>query len=129
MFPGGMSPKQMQTVLKRMGIKTEEIEAEKVVIYCADRDIVIRSPNVMLTKMPQQEMFQISGEISEEEKGSAGSEDIKTEITDDDIEMVMEQANVDRETAEEALTESGGDIADAIMKLKGSDKESDMADK
>ena len=129
MFPGGMSPKQMQTVLKRMGVKVEDIKAEKVIIQCADRNIIISNPQVMLTKMPQQEMFQISGEVSEEEKGGEGSEDVKTEITDDDIEMVMEQTSVDRQTAEEMLEETEGDIADAIMKLKKSDKTSDMADK
>jgi nascent polypeptide-associated complex subunit alpha len=127
MFPGGMNPKQMQTVLKRMGVRVEEIQAEKVIIQCADKDIIISNPQVMLTKMPQQEMFQISGEVSEEEKGQ--DEEVKTEITDDDVEMVIEQTNVDRKTAEEALADSGGDIADAIMKLKKSDKTSDMADK
>lgn len=124
-----MSPKQMQTVLKRMGIKVEDITAEKVIIQCADRNIIISNPQVMLTKMPQQEMFQISGEVSEEEKGGEGSEDVKTEITDEDIEMVMEQTSVDKQTAEEMLKETEGDIADAIMKLKKSDKTSDMADK
>jgi nascent polypeptide-associated complex subunit alpha len=119
MFPGGMSPKQMQTVLKRMGIKVEEIQAERVVIECADKNIIIGSPQVMLTKMPQQEMFQISGEVSEEEKGGEGPEDVKTAITDDDIEMVMEQTSVDKETAEEALVAAEGDIAEAILKLKG----------
>ena len=114
-----MSPKQMQTVLKRMGIKVEDIKAEKVVIQCADRNIIISNPQVMLTKMPQQEMFQISGEVSEEEKGGEGSEDVKTEITDDDIEMVMEQTSVDKKTAEEMLEETEGDIAEAIMRLKG----------
>ena len=107
----------MQTVLKRMGIRTEEIEAERVVIHCADRNIVISKPNVILTKMPNQEMFQISGEVSEEE--TASDEPVKTEITDDDVEMVMDQANVDKNVAEEALTEADGDIAEAIMKLKG----------
>lgn len=128
MFPGGMSPKQMQTVMKRMGIKVEEIEAARVVIECEDRNIIITSPSVMLTKMPNQEMFQISGEVTEEEKG-AGSEPVATEITDDDIEMVAEKAGVSKELAEEVLQQTDGDIAEAIMQLKSHNRESDAADR
>ena len=116
MFPGGMSPKQMQTVLKRMGIKVEEIEAERVIIQGKDQNIVITNPQVMLTKMPNQEMFQVSGEVAYEDKETG--EEVKVDITDDDIEMVMDQAGVDRETAERALVAAEGDIADAIMQLK-----------
>lgn len=117
MFPGGMNPKQMQMMLKKMGIKVEDIKAERVVIECLDRKIIIENPQVMLTKMPQQEMFQISGDVTEEEK--EGPEDVKTEITEDDVEMVAEQAGVDLKVAEEALEEADGDIAEAILKLKG----------
>jgi len=118
MFPGGMNQKQMQTVMKRMGIKVEEIDAQRVIIECSDRNIIIESPQVMLTKMPNQEMFQVMGEVREEEKGASTDEEVKVDITDDDIEMVMEQAGVDKNTAEQALVDAEGDIADAIMQLK-----------
>lgn len=127
MMPGGMSPKQMQTVMKRMGIKVEEIDAMQVIIKCSDRNIIINEPQVMLTKMPNQEMFQISGEVSEEESSDV-EEEVETEITEEDVEMVMEQANVGRVQAEEALEETRGDIAEAIMKLKNSDLTSDAGD-
>lgn len=126
MMPGGMSPKQMQTVMKRMGIKVEEIDAERVIIECTDKKIVIENPQVMLTKMPNQEMFQISGDVLEEE--SAEAEEMPPEITDDDIAMVAEQANVGKQQAEEMLEETRGDIAEAIMRLKQSDLTSDAAD-
>ena len=126
MMPGGMSPKQMQTVMKRMGIKVEEIDAQQVIIKCADRNIVIEEPQVMLTKMPNQEMFQISGTITEEE---ASDEPVETEISEEDVEMVMDQANVGKVQAEEALEESRGDIAEAILKLKQADLTSDAGDK
>ncbi len=116
MFPGGMNPKQMQTILKRMGIKLEEIEAERVIIECVDRNIIIENPQVLLTKMPSQEMFQISGDILEEEKDEGG----EVEISEEDIAMVAEKAEVDKKKAEEALVETGGDIAKAILLLKGS---------
>jgi len=125
MIPGGMNPKQMQQVMKRMGIKEEDIDAERVIIECADRNIVIENPQVMLTKMPNQEMFQISGEISEEEKEE---EEVEAQISEEDVEMVMDQANVGKIQAEEALVETRGDIAEAIMKLKQADLTSDAAD-
>jgi len=115
-----MNPKQMQTMLKRMGIKVEQIEAMQVIIKGADEDIVINDPQVMLTKMPNQEMFQISGKVEYVEAGSSdGDYGVKVEITDEDIEMVAEQAGVSKKQAKEALVETEGDIAEAIMKLKG----------
>lgn len=126
MMPGGMSPKQMQTVMKRMGIKVEEIDAEQVIIKCSDRKIIINEPQVMLTKMPNQEMFQISGDVSEEEAGE--EEEVDIQISEEDVEMVMDQANVGKIQAEEALEETRGDIAEAIMKLKQADLTSDAAD-
>jgi NACalpha-BTF3-like transcription factor len=35
------------------------------------------------------------------------------------VSIVAEQTGVDRDTARKALAEAGGDIAGAIMKLKG----------
>ncbi len=126
MFPGGMNPKQMQKMLKRMGIKVDEIEAQRVIIEGAEKDIVIENPQVMLTKMPNQEMFQISGDATEVDKDEAA--EAEPEITDDDIAMVADQAGVGKQQAEEALLETRGDIAEAILKMKGGDKTSDAAD-
>ena len=39
------------------------------------------------------------------------------EIPDEDIEMVANTAGVSLEAAEEALRETGGDLAEAILKL------------
>jgi nascent polypeptide-associated complex subunit alpha len=80
----------------------------------------------MLTKMPQQEMFQISGDVSEEE---SGEDEVATQITEEDVEMVMDQTGADKKAAEDALEATRGDIAEAIMKLKKSDLTLDMADK
>ena len=48
------------------------------------------------------------GEAREESKG----------IPDGDIKMVAAQASVSEEDAKKALEESGGDIAEAITRLK-----------
>src|SRR3989338_1648527 len=109
MFPG-IDPRQMQQAMKKLGMKQEEIEATEVIIKCEDKDIVITNPSVQKVNMMGQESFQISGTVNEREKG--------IEISEDDVKTVMEQANADEESAKEALKESNGDIAEAILKLK-----------
>ena len=113
MFPGKINPKQMEKMMKRMGIKVDEIDAQQVIIKCPDKDIIINNPSVVRTNVQGQDMFQISGKISE------SVSDASVEINEDDIKMVAEQAKVSDEKARRALEESNGDIAEAIMKLKG----------
>ena len=113
MFPGNINPKQMQTIMKRMGIRVEEVEAQRVVIERVDKNIIIENPQVMITKMPNQDIYQIMGNVVDEEK------EAKVEINEDDVKMVAEQAGVGDEEAKKALEENNGDIAAAIMKLKG----------
>src|SRR2546428_13024457 len=48
MIPGGrVNPRQMRQAMKRMGIEQEELEGfEEVVISTANKETVIRDPNV-----------------------------------------------------------------------------------
>jgi nascent polypeptide-associated complex subunit alpha len=120
MLPGNINPRQLKHMMRRMGIKTEEINAESVVIHGAEKDIIIENPQVIKTIMQGQEIFQVSGgEIREEEKGE--EEEKETEapsINEEDVKVVMEQANVSEEEALEALEKTKGDIAEAIINLK-----------
>ena len=112
MIPG-MNPKAMKQAMKRMGIKQEEIDATEVIIKTADKEIVVNEPSVAKVNMMGQETFQISGDISEREISS------EPEIKEDDIKTVMEQASVSEEKAKEAIENNNGDLAAAIMELKG----------
>ena len=100
-----IDPKMMKMAMKKMGIKQEEIDASEVVIKANGGNIIIKNPQVTKVKMGGQESFQISGDI---EEVSFSEEDVKT---------VAEQADVSEEEAKEALSESDGDLAEAIMKL------------
>jgi nascent polypeptide-associated complex subunit alpha len=40
-------------------------------------------------------------------------------VNDEDVKIVADQAGVSEDAAREALMTSGGDLADAILKLKG----------
>jgi nascent polypeptide-associated complex subunit alpha len=110
MFPG-MNPRKMQQMMKKMGIQQVEIPATAVIIETPDKDIIITEPQVSKVNMMGQETFQVTGNVHERPK--------EPEITMGDIRTVMEQAGVTEELARKALIESGGDIAKAIMNLKG----------
>ena len=111
MFPG-MNPRDMQKAMKRLGIKQEEIDAELVIIKTQDKDLIIKNPHVSKVNMMGQETFQVVGDITE-----IGKDD-KAEINEDDMSTVMEQTNCSREEALEALQESNGNLAEAILKLQ-----------
>jgi nascent polypeptide-associated complex subunit alpha len=112
MFPGmgGMNPKQMQALMKQMGIKSEELPAEKVEIYSKNKKILIENPQITVIDMKGQKTFTIMGEVKEE-KG-------EEELPEEDIELIMEQAKVSRDKAEKALKSSNGDLAEALESLK-----------
>jgi nascent polypeptide-associated complex subunit alpha len=106
---GGVNPRQMQQMMKKMGISQEEIPAEEVIIKTADKEIVISNPTVVKVKMSGKQTFQIDGEVSERSKEA---------FSKDDVDMIVAQAGCSEEQAKEALA-SEGDIAKAILKLKG----------
>ena len=108
MFPG-MNKRAIEAAMKKMGVKQEEIDAKEVIIKLEDKELVIKNPNVSRVEMMGQETFQISGEIEERSLEKYKEEDVK---------IVMEQANCNEKRAREALEETNGDIAEAIIKIK-----------
>lgn len=112
MYRGRMDRRQMERAMKQMGIRAKELEnVHEVVIKLADREIVISNAKVTLMEMPGQRTYQVIGEEIERKP--------ELEIREDDIKLVMEQAGVDREAALQALKDAEGDLAQAILKLKG----------
>jgi len=104
-----INPRQMEKMMRQMGMSQQPLEAEEVIIKKSDGgEIVISNPDVQKVKMMGQESFQITGDIEERES---------SEFTDEDVEMVAEQAGVSKEEALKALQEFG-DIAEAILHLK-----------
>ena len=113
---GGINPKQMAAMMRQMGIKTTEIDAEKVVVFKADGSQLVVSPaSVQLIEMQGTKQLQVAGSFSDGES-SGKSNDEST--ADDDAKMVAQQASVSLEKAKEALAKSNGDIAEAIMLLE-----------
>ncbi|OED30157.1 nascent polypeptide-associated complex protein [Methanosphaera sp. WGK6] len=121
MFPGGrMNPKQlkqMERQMKQMGMNMKDLKGvEEVVIVLKDKEIVIKNAEVSIMKAMGQETYQVVGDAEERIKGSESIE-TPTEISDDDIELVASQTGKTKSEAEEALKETKGDLAEAIMRL------------
>ncbi len=107
-----MNVKQMKKMMKQMGIDIEEIDAEEVIIRTSSEELIFKNPNVTKISGRGVEMFQVMGNYEVVKR--------KPEISDEDVKLIMEQANVDEETARKALEEAGGDLAEALLKLQES---------
>src|SRR3989344_7369843 len=100
MFPK-INPKQMEKMMKQLGVKQEEIDAQEVIIKCSDKELIIRNPNVQKINMMGQESLQITGEIEERELEKFKEEDVK---------LIMEQTGMSESVVREKLSENDGDI-------------------
>jgi nascent polypeptide-associated complex subunit alpha len=112
-----IDPRQMKAMMAKMGIKSTEIPASKVVIESEGKSIIISSPQVTKIEAQGSVSFQISGDVSEQE------DKVVMEITADDIDMVSQSTGIaDKERIEQALKEENGDIARTILRLKNEPK-------
>jgi len=115
MFPG-ISPRELKRMLKRMGIQVEELNnVKRVEIILEDKKLVLDNPQIIAMKTSGQIIYQIVG-IPREEPLEGAEESI--EISEDDVEFIVSQTGVSKEEARKALIESGGDLAEAILRLK-----------
>lgn len=116
MIPGmGMNPKQlkqMQRAMKQMGMDMKDLRGvEEVVIKLKRKEIIIKNPKVNVMEFMGQKTYQVTGKARER------SLEAEMEIPEDDIELVMNQTGASREDATRTLQETGGDLAEAIMRL------------
>ena len=125
----GMSPKQMARMMKKMGIEQKEVDGVKeVIIRFADREWVISNAQVTMIKQAGSESFQVAGAKTERGlSGSVGDKseeapapeiEKKIEVPMEDAALVASQTGVDIQVAKQALEETEGDLAAAILKLR-----------
>ncbi len=106
---GGRRAKRM---MERMGLDMSQIpDVEEVIIRTSSKDMIIKDANVSEINAKGMRIFQVMGNDIEEVERE------KPQFTEEDILLVAQQAGVSRERAEAALEESGGDLAQAILKL------------
>jgi nascent polypeptide-associated complex subunit alpha len=115
MMPGRMNPRQMQQMMKRLGINVREIEnVEEIIIRTDTKEYVFDNAEVTVMDAQGQKTYQISGRPRIIER----KEKVKEEgIPEEDINLVAEQTGKSKEQAKKALEQTKGDIAEAIMKL------------
>lgn len=107
MFGGGDS-QRMKKMMEQMGVTMDEIEGvEEVVIKTGTKEIVIEGADVNAIEAQGQKTYQVMGESTE-----------RSRVDEDDVELVAEQAEVDEETARDALKKTDGDLAAAIESLE-----------
>ena len=106
MFPS-MDPEKMQQMLKKLGMKMDNIPANRVIIKTDSGDITIDEPQVIKTTMKGQVVFQVSGNVKQ-----------KT-FTDEDVKLIQKETGInDEEKIKQVLQENNGDVAKTIIQLK-----------
>lgn len=116
------SPKDLERLLKRMGIKVEEVDAAYVEIRLRNGEVLrINNPTVALMRMPNKVLaFQIqTSEGSVQKIAPAPQPQPASEYvpSEEDIALVAEQTGAPREEVVKALIEAKGDLVQAAMRL------------
>jgi len=107
-----MNSRQMQHMMRRMGVSQEDLDAVQVIIRLPNKTIYIDNPSVARVNMMGQKTFQISGEERE-----VADAPILT-IDEADVQTVVDQVGCTADQAREAIVEHQGDLAAAILKLQ-----------
>jgi nascent polypeptide-associated complex subunit alpha len=133
MLPGGpRNQRQMEMMMRRLGMTTEAIpDVEEVIVRTKTKEHVFKAPEVTALTVQGVRTYQVVGTPEIRARG-AGTQVGATHAApsapalapappsgppDEDIQLVMDQAQVSRTDAIEALLQSDGAPAEAIMKL------------
>ena len=114
--PGGRDAMRM---MQKMGMKVDEVaNVSQVIIKTDTKDIMIEGPTVTLVTVQGQAMYQIAGgQISE--VSPQPIQPTPQTVQEGDVQLVVQQTGRSPEEARTALVEAGGDLAKAILMLKG----------
>jgi nascent polypeptide-associated complex subunit alpha len=130
MIPGGpRNARQMQLMMRRMGMTTEEVaDVEEVIVRTKTKDHVFHAPEVTILTVQGVRTYQVvgtpevrprSGAMPSSSSGAApvAPPAAPSGPPEEDIRLVMEQASVSREEAIEALFQAKGAPAEAILQI------------
>jgi nascent polypeptide-associated complex subunit alpha len=108
-------------MMEKMGVKMNELpDVTQVVIRTVNKDIVIDAPSVTMVTVQGQAMYQITGgEVSESLPQSMSTSSAPPEA---DVQLVAQQTGKSIDESRKALVEAEGDLARAILILKGQQK-------
>jgi nascent polypeptide-associated complex subunit alpha len=127
MIPGGgRDPRQMQMMMRRLGMKTEEVrDVEEVIVRTKTKEHVFTAPEVTILTVQGIRTYQVVGNPDVRPRGTAPPAAAGPSTPapapsgppEEDVRLVMEQANVSHEEAVEALEATNGQPAEAILKI------------
>ncbi|MFY9716652.1 MAG: nascent polypeptide-associated complex protein [Thermoplasmata archaeon] len=126
MLPGGgRNPRQVEMMMRRMGMTTEPVPGvEEVIVRTATKEHVFRAPEVTILTVQGVRTYQVVGNPEIRPRGAptsvagtAPGPSVPAGPPEDDVRLVMEQANVSREEAIEALVGTNGAPAEAILRI------------
>ncbi|MEM0466491.1 MAG: nascent polypeptide-associated complex protein [Candidatus Thermoplasmatota archaeon] len=113
MMPGRINPRQMNQMMKRLGINVKNIEnVQKVIIQTDSKEYIFDQVEVTVMDVQGQKTYQIMGTPKIIDK--------TVDTQKEDIKLIMEQTGKSEEEARKALKETNGDIAEAILRLTSS---------
>ncbi len=102
----------MRRMMDKMGLDMSELpNVQEVIIKTDKKEIIITKPSVTEMKAKDSSIFTITADSYEE------SELEVPIFSEEDIQLVSQQAGVDEEKAKNALEEANGDLARAILLL------------
>jgi nascent polypeptide-associated complex subunit alpha len=128
MMPGGpRNARQMQMMMRRLGMKTEPIDGvEEVIVRTHDQEHVFRSPEVTVVTVQGVTTYQVVGTPQIRPRSSspsaaewhpASAPPPTQGPPEEDVKLVMEQGGVSRSEAITALGATNGEPAEAILRL------------
>jgi nascent polypeptide-associated complex subunit alpha len=104
--------REMRRMLDKMGLEMKEMDSvEEVIIKTDTKELYLIKPQVVEMKGKDSTIFQVVASDIEERKKEIPS------FKEEDVVLVMQQANVTKEKAIQSLIDSKGDIAQAILGL------------
>jgi nascent polypeptide-associated complex subunit alpha len=104
--------REMRRMLDKMGLDMKTMDnVEEVIIKTETKELYLIKPQVIEMKGKDSTIFQVIASDIEEKQREVPA------FKEEDVILVMQQANVSREKAIQALTESKEDMAQAILSL------------
>ena len=116
-----MDSRRARRMMKQMGMNMTELgDIKRVILQGEQREIIIEGPQVTSINVQGTKMYQVAGGRETEGKPTNDEkiEKTSTEIPEEDILLVAQQANVSMDVAKKALKDNDGDLAQAIIKLQ-----------
>ena len=112
-----MNPRDAKRMMQRMGMNMEGVEdVQQVIIRTPTKEIVVETPEVAIINVQGQKIFQVAGGKITERAPQRETNAIT--ISEEDVQLVAGQTGKTPIQARQALEETGGDLAKAILLLQ-----------